>query len=61
VHLVPVLELHEFALRTFHRGELIDSKVLAHAALVGPAILALPDRRDWWRTLNAARPTEAPV
>lgn len=54
VHHVPVAQLHDFTLRAFQRGELIDSKVLAHAALVGPAMLTLPARREWWRTISTA-------
>lgn len=53
LHHVPVLELFEFALQAHQRGELIDAKVLAHAALVGPAVLALPERREWWSQLAA--------
>jgi ADP-ribose pyrophosphatase len=59
VHHVPVQELHSFALRAFQRGELIDSKVLAHVALAVPAILALPGRADWWRKLTASSPPAA--
>jgi ADP-ribose pyrophosphatase len=53
LHHVHVLELMHFAMRAYQRGELIDAKVLAHAALVGPAVQALPERREWWLNLAA--------
>lgn len=52
VHHVHVHGLFEFALDAWRRGDLIDSKILAHAALVEPSLLALPERRDWWIALS---------
>jgi ADP-ribose pyrophosphatase len=54
VHHVHVLDLHSFALDIWRKGELIDSKVLAHAALVESAIQSLPDRLEWWNGVKAA-------
>lgn len=54
VRLVHVLELFDFALQAHRRAELIDAKVLAHAALVGPAVHALPHRSKWWWQLQQA-------